>query len=293
MSSEESDVRELILSGQFGERIVAAQMAPTPHQIEYVEGLMLEQPQAPCNVRHIFGPGLYVRELSMPAGTFAIGHYQKTAHLNVMLKGRVTVMNGDGTTTELSAPQVFIGQPGRKVGHVTEDMVWLNIYATDETDVDTLEATYFDKSQTFNGRQQRIDHEPDGDFEQMLSDLGVTAEQVAEQSRDEADLVPFPRDAYSVKVGRSEIHGRGLIATADIWPGDIICPVRIAGRRTPAGRYLNHAREPNARMIELGDDISLLAVRPIRGCRGGEDGEEVTVDYRDAIRVNHQSRITK
>jgi len=32
----------------------------------------------------------------------------------------------------------------------------------------------------------------------------------------------------------------------------------------------------------------LVALRPIAGCRGGFDGEEVTVNYRDAIALNLQ-----
>jgi hypothetical protein len=33
-------------------------------------------------------------------------------------------------------------------------------------------------------------------------------------------------------------------------------------------------------------DIALVAVRRIKGSRGGQDGDEVTVDYRQALAVN-------
>lgn len=257
----------------------------TLERIEELEGWMLQHPQVPCGVRHIFSPGLYIREVTIPADTFAMGHGQKTEHMNVLLKGRVTVMNSDGTTTELSAPHVFTGQPGRKVGYVHEDMVWLNIYPTDETDIDKLEEMYLDKSETFEASRPLLTSDADGDYARLLEEIGVSAELVRSQSENEDDQCPFPAGSYKVKVGKSSIHGRGLIATSDIDCGEIIAPARLSGKRTPAGRYTNHANYPNARMIREGDDIYLVALTDIHGCKGGEDGDEITVDYRTSVRL--------
>lgn len=258
----------------------------TDECIETLESGMLQFPQAVCNVRHIFGPGLYIRELTIPADTYAIGHYQKTVHMNVMVKGRVTVINNDGSKTELIAPVTFIGQPGRKIGYVHEEMVWLNVYATTETDVDKLEAMFLDKSGTFVAHQNRIAHQCNGKYLLMLDELGVSESLVRQQSEDESDQVPFPMGSYKVKIGSSLIEGRGLIATADIEHDEVICPVKIDGKRTPAGRYTNHADEPNAKVMEFGTDLFLVSLRPIKGCRGGNDGEEITVDYRQSVKAN-------
>lgn len=248
---------------------------------------MLTQPQVSCDVRHIFGPGLYVREITFPADTFAIGHWQKHEHLNVMLKGRATVMNDDGSTTTLVAPMTFIGKPGRKVGYIHETVIWLNIYSTTETDVEKLEATYLDKSPTYQLSQKLLDLKPGGDYQKLLSELGVTEEIVRAQSENDDDQIPFPSGSYKIKVGRSQIEGRGIIATADIAAGEFIAPARMGGKRTPAGRFTNHAREPNARMVPSDSgDINLMSSRNIRGCRGGQDGEEVTIDYRQSLKVN-------
>lgn len=256
----------------------------TPERLEQLEGALLEMPQVECHVRHIFGPGIYMREVTIPAGTFAVGHFQKTNHMNVMVSGRVTVMNDDGTTTELRAPLTFVAPPGRKVGYVHEDMVWLNVYPTDETDVEKLEATYLEKSATFHSHQKAI--ADNRDFPKMLEDLSVDAETVRAQSEDEADLIPLPWGAYKFKVAASAIDGRGLIATADIAAGEFICPAKIGDKRTPAGRYTNHAKEPNAIMQKMDDgNIYLIALRDIKGCVGGQDGEEITVDYRDSVKA--------
>ncbi len=250
---------------------------------------MLTQPQAPCNVRHRFAPGLYIREVTIPADTYAIGHYQKTEHMNVMLCGSVTMIHEDGSHEYLVAPQSFVAPHGRKVGYIHEDMVWLNIYATNETDIDKLEAIYLEKSPTYKAQENPPLLSHDGDYAQMLSDLSVTAEEVRAQSEESSDLIPFPQGDYKVKVGKSGIEGMGLIATSDIEAGEFICHARIYGKRTPAGRYINHARDPNAEMVDKAGDILVRAVRGIAGCCGGSDGEEITVDYRQALKVNRES----
>ena len=57
--------------------------------VQALEAEMLKHPQADCPVVHRFAPGLYIRELTIPADTYVIGHRQTTYHLNIMLAGRI------------------------------------------------------------------------------------------------------------------------------------------------------------------------------------------------------------
>jgi hypothetical protein len=127
--------------------IGSALMLPAGERETRIEALLLGQPQAHCPLMHYFGPGVYVREVSMQAGTMAIGHRQRFEHLNILLKGAVEMVNEDGSTQVLRAPLIFTGKPGRKIGLVLEDMVWLNVYAAEERDVEALEARFVDKSE--------------------------------------------------------------------------------------------------------------------------------------------------
>lgn len=265
--------------------------AITPAMTEAAEQVMLAHPQVACPVFHHFGPGLYFREVHMPAGTFAIGHHQNFAQWNIFLRGRLTVIRDDGSQQELVAPMSFLGAAGRKIGYVHEDVVWINVYATSETDVATLEATLLTKSDSWqlDTRERQalahLHHQTDrSDFAQAIAELGFTAELVRAQSECLADQIPMPPGLVKFKIGPSPIEGLGLFATADIPAGELIAMGRIGGMRTPAGRYTNHARQPNARMrvMNAAGDVGLIAVRPLRGCHGGVDGEEVTVDYRQA-----------
>jgi len=283
-----------------GGQVITALKTFTPEKFDQLEAEMLAHPQAECGVRHMFTPGQYIREVTIPADTYVISHKHKHPHLNVFLKGSGTMIMCSGIHKELQAPMVFVGQPGRKVGYTREEVVWLNVFQTDETDIDKLEAMLFDKSEHFVAAQQlKIEAKaPDQvsldqlDYVKALEDLGATQQQAMALSEKSSDLISFPSGTYKVKVGHSKRQGRGLIATANIAPAETICPTRIGDKRTPAGRYTNHSANPNARMVIVKDTIYLVALRPIKGCAGGFDGDEITVDYRATVALNFQGTST-
>lgn len=263
-------------------------------KIGRIELACLQERQRECSVIHRFGPGIYIREVSIPGDTFAIGHYQKTTHQNVMLKGRVTVLKDDGTTAELKAPTIFVGKPGRKIGYIHEDMVWLNIYSTEETDVEKLEKMFLDKSDNWIANDEarysmeKLKHEGDReDYERVLLEVGISHETVRAQTENMTDQIDVPLGGYKVKLGNSPIEGKGLFATANIEVEEIIAPARIDGKRTFAGRYTNHSIKPNAEMVLLPNkNIHLIAIDDIAGCQGGNDGDEITIDYRQALSLS-------
>lgn len=115
------------------------------HPLDGVEAAMLDMPQIDCPVQHYFGPGIYIREAFLPAGTYVMGHSHKSEHMNVMLKGKMAVIvNGEARVIE--GPLIFTGEPGRKFAYIIEDTVFQNIYATTETDIDVIEDMFVDKS---------------------------------------------------------------------------------------------------------------------------------------------------
>jgi len=256
------------------------------------EQTLLQMPQVECSVVHHFGPGVCIREVFMPAGTLAIGHRQKFDHLNVMLRGKVMIVKDDGSTQILIAPMIFTGKAGRKVGYVLEDMVWQNIYATEVKDVEAIENLFIEKSETWVQDQQtklavekltRIaDRE---DYFKLLEDCGIPHELARQQSENETDQKWV--DSQTTRVAESPIEGKGLFLTSPVKSGDIICAARVDGNRTQAGRYTNHSATPNAKMVKLPNgDIDLVALFDIEGCKGGDMGVEITVDYRQALALS-------
>jgi hypothetical protein len=106
-----------------------------------------QMPQVDCQTKHYFGPSIYIREVTMPAGTVVIGKPHKNEHMCVMLQGRMVVVKDDGTKQELVAPLTFVGSAGRKVAYILETTIFQNIMATDETDIDVLESMFIDNTQ--------------------------------------------------------------------------------------------------------------------------------------------------
>ena len=255
--------------------------------IDRLEAAFLEFDQVECPVSHYFGPGVYIREVIMPAGAYIIGHNHKDEHMNVMLEGRLTLIREDGTREELTAPQTFLGYPGRKIAHIHETVRWQNIYAVTETDIGKIEDQLFEKSEAFLGYQPAL---PDytaarDDFALAIAEYGFTAGQVAVLSEDESDMTSLPFGQYKFSTGPSAIHGRGLFATGNYEPGEFIAAARIGGKRTIAGRFTNHSNTPNAQMLNCDGDVYLCAKTAINGCKGGINGDEITVDYRQALGV--------
>jgi hypothetical protein len=92
-------------------------------------------------VVHHFAPGVYMRELTMPAGLVVLGKIHKTEHLNLITQGRVSFTAGDGTVHHVEAPYTFVSKPGiQKMLYVHEATTWLTVHPTMETDLTKLEA---------------------------------------------------------------------------------------------------------------------------------------------------------
>lgn len=123
----------------------AALMAVPEHHIEIVPV-------------HRFAHGLYVREVSLPAGCIAVGHMHSQEHVTIISKGRLQIVTEDGVE-EVTAPATFIIPAGRKnCVHVIEDAVWTTIHASDAQTAEEAEATLI---------------LPDNDTERLVSAGGV------------------------------------------------------------------------------------------------------------------------
>ncbi len=249
-----------------------------------MEYTLLQEEQETCPVFHTFAPGIYVRELHVPAETFLIGHEHRYYQLNIFLQGKVLMLKEDGSTGILEAPMMFTGPPGRKYGVVLNDMVWLNVFSTDMTELCHLEEMFFRKSETWYDIESGIDPSDHGFFN-MSKELGVSPETIRAESERTDDLMQMPFGTYKCGVHYSPIDGKGIFATAKIYEQECIGAARVGSYRTPIGRYLNHSDNPNAVPHVVGEDILVFALRDIPGCQGGELGEEILIDYRQAFNL--------
>lgn len=233
-----------------------------------LEGVMREMPQIEIPIEHFFAPGLYLRQMTMPKDSVITGKIHKTEHYCILAQGEVTLVTERGRE-RIRAPKVIHSMPGAKRAiHAHEETVWVNCHhnPTHERDPEKVEALFVTES--FHDYYLQSDRT----FERALEMIGITPEESSAVSEREDDQISV--EYPNVLIADSPIHGKGVFAATGIWGGSFIAPARIAGKRTPAGRYCNHGAKPNAemRMRENGD-VMLVSLRGIA------KGEEILTDY--------------
>lgn len=124
-------------------RDVQQQLSESPDQID-------------VPVQHHFAPGVYIRQMDAAAGTLVVSKMHRTEHMNILLKGSLTVATEDGIQL-MTAPCVLKSMPGTKrIGYFHEDSSWITIHPTSDTDLEKIE-------------QQVI--VPDDEIDQFLASL--------------------------------------------------------------------------------------------------------------------------
>lgn len=101
-------------------------------------------PQVDCPVKHHFAPGIYGREMSIPAGTMVVGATHLHENLVIVKKGEILVATPDGVV-QVSAGDVMRCMPGTKNAVIAvTDASWMNVFSNpdDETDIDALAIRY-------------------------------------------------------------------------------------------------------------------------------------------------------
>jgi hypothetical protein len=122
---------------------VASPTLPAIDRVRAMEAALMAVPEHHIEIVpvHLFAHGLYVREVSFPAGCIAVGHMHTQEHVVILSKGRMRIVTEDGTT-EIAAPATFVVPAGRKnCAYVLEDAVWTNVHASDAKTVEEAEAT--------------------------------------------------------------------------------------------------------------------------------------------------------
>jgi hypothetical protein len=109
--------------------------------VDALEQEMAKRPPLDCPLVHRFTPGLYVREIFMPADSLITSKIHKTEHPFVVSKGRCLVWI-DGIGWQLiEAPYTGITKPGtRRVLLILEDTVWTTFHPIAPEEHDNLAA---------------------------------------------------------------------------------------------------------------------------------------------------------
>jgi len=235
-----------------------------------------EEGDGPCRITHYFAPGVYAREMWMPADCLITGKIHKTSHLNMLSQGKVTVSNkGESVTYE--APYTFVSPVGTKRAiYAHEDSTWTTIHPTDLEDPEEIEAEII--AETFEELERYLEYQ---DYEKFLLEYDLTEDDVQAVTHS-VDVIT----SFDVTVAESAIDGLGIFPFKQIKKGDVIGPALSDGRKTEIGRYTNHSGSPNAEMVVVDEkNIDLVALRDI-------GDEEITTDYRNNLNIQGLKRIS-
>jgi hypothetical protein len=95
-------------------------------------------------VKNWLAPGVYCREIHLPADSLVVGRIHRHDHMNIISQGSLTVYTEFGEET-LTAPASFISKAGTKrVVWTHEDAIWTTIHPNpdDEQVIEVLENRY-------------------------------------------------------------------------------------------------------------------------------------------------------
>lgn len=111
------------------------------------EAFMKTLPQIDLRVEHHFSYGVYARTLYIPEGITLTGEIHKYENLNILVKGRMSVLV-DGQMKILEAPFTVVSPPGTKrIAWALEDCIWTTIHGTHEKDLNIIEKYFIAKSE--------------------------------------------------------------------------------------------------------------------------------------------------
>lgn len=119
---------------------------PTREQIVKLQNAMLpiqcDQPEP----RHFFAPGMYLRELTIPAGMLMVGKIHKHAHFLMVLKGRAEVISEFGRMI-VEAGHISVSPPGvKRIVLALEEVQFVTVHVnpTDTEDLTVIEAEHIE-----------------------------------------------------------------------------------------------------------------------------------------------------
>jgi hypothetical protein len=120
--------------------------APTREQIVRLQEAMLPQQCEQPEPTHFFAPGMYLRELTVPAGMLLVGKTHRHAHFLVVTKGRAEVISEFGRTL-VEPGHISVSQAGvKRVVLALEDTQFITVHLnpSDTQDLSIVEAEHIE-----------------------------------------------------------------------------------------------------------------------------------------------------
>lgn len=128
---------------------------PSRKSVERLEAYLLQGPEIEIATEHKFAPGVYIREITIPAGVLCTGSACKQDHLSVMVRGKMRTLI-DGSMVDIEGYHQWIAPSGvKRVGIALEETVWFTVHPNhdDCRDLDIIEARLYEQADMLQRRR--------------------------------------------------------------------------------------------------------------------------------------------
>lgn len=137
MKKRRKKSKQIVNIPKYSPELIRKGMLTVEARMREMPGVKLGDDCAP--LKHKFGDGLYIREITMPKGMLLVSKLHKTTHPYFILKGDVSVLTEKGVV-RLKAPYSGITKAGTKrVLYMHKKTVWTTVHATKETNLEKIE----------------------------------------------------------------------------------------------------------------------------------------------------------
>ena len=119
---------------------------PTLEKIQKLQAEMKPFACVPPEPVHHFAPGMYLRELSIPAGMLVVGKIHKHSHFLILSKGKAQVVSEFGNEI-INSGHVSVSQAGvKRVVLAIEDCLFLTVHLnkSDSEDLEVIESDHIE-----------------------------------------------------------------------------------------------------------------------------------------------------
>jgi hypothetical protein len=119
---------------------------PTREQIADLQAAMIPHRCELPIPTHFFAPGMYLRELTVPAGMLIVGKIHKHAHFLIVTKGLAEVISEFGRTI-VEPGHISVSQPGSKrvvLALVDTQFLTVHVNPSDTEDLTVIESEHIE-----------------------------------------------------------------------------------------------------------------------------------------------------
>lgn len=253
------------------EQIISAMVSVLASEgVESLENEALLHEQVDLSLKEMLIGELYVREITIPAGTMLSSKVWLGSYVDIMISGKIAVMTPDGIT-QLSGYNLLRGKKSRKrCGYAYEETKWVTVHKTSCLNLDGIE----DKMTVDTVEQSKrvINAISRHSYSALIKSLGVDERELHNAVTDVSTHATV--ECHNTYVAESAISASGLFSRKDFTRGDFISYAAVDGIRTNTGRYCNHSPAPNCKFIfKDGNNAIMIALDDIY------ENDELTVDY--------------